>query len=270
MAEVARTLAIWGRLLSASLRGQLSYRRSFLLETVGRFGLTAIELGAVLALFEQVPDLAGWTRWEVVYLYGVASMALGLGELVTDGVNDMPELVRLGTLDALLVRPVPALVQVLGRQCRPFHLGRFLQGALATGAALWQLGWTPDAVTGIMPFVNVASMATVFAALFVLGGGLVVLTVQKTEAMNAFTYGGVQMAQYPLPVYRPWMQALFLFVVPVGFTAYFPATVVLGKPDALGLGAGAAWLAPLVSLAFLGAAIGGWSLCLQRYRSTGS
>lgn len=267
---MGRELRIWARLLGAALAGQMSYRQSFLLEMIGRFWVTMLELIGVIAVFEHIDALAGWTRWEVTYLYGMASMALAAAELLTDGLRSMPELVRLGTLDALLVRPVSPLVQVLGSQCRPYHLGRLLQGLVIVGASLSLMGWDPSPVQCLMLLVNVMSTATVFGAVFLAAAATAVFTVQSKEAFNAFTYGGVQMAQFPLTVYPRWMQMLFLFAIPIGFTAYFPALVVLGKPDVLGFGPLAPWLAPLVAAGFLALAGLWWRVALDHYQSTGS
>jgi ABC-2 type transport system permease protein len=93
-----------------------------------------------------------------------------------------------------------------------------------------------------------------------------VWTVQSAEAFNAFTYGGVQMTQFPVTIYRPWLQTVFLWIVPVGFTSYYPALWVLGRPEATPLG----WLAPAVGVGFLGLALCFWTLAIRRYTSTGS
>jgi ABC-2 type transport system permease protein len=262
---------IYLALLAASLRAQLAYPRSLVLEAGGRFWVTGLEMVAVFVLFDHVDALAGFDRWQVVYLYGVATLSLGLAELVTDGLNEMPELVRLGTLDGLLVRPVPVLVQVLGRQCRPLHAGRALQGALALGVALAVVGPGLDAPGRIaMIPVNLAASIAVYAGLFVAEAAAVIFTVQSAEAFNAFTYGGASMSQYPVPIYRPWLRRVFLYVVPVGAACYLPALVVLGEPDPLGLPAAAPYLAPLGAGAFLAGCLGAWRLALARYTGTGS
>lgn len=267
---MGRALAIWLRLLGAAVAGQMSFRQSFLLELGGRFGVTMLELIGVIAVFDHIDALAGWTRWEVAYLYGMASMALGLAELLADGLKDMTELVRQGTLDGILVRPVSPLVQVLGRRFRLHHLGRLLQGALVTGTSLVLLRWSPGPVALLMLLVNVLGTATVFFAVFLFAAATKIHTVESKEAFNAFTYGGVQMAQFPLPVYPDWLRWLFLFAVPVGFTAYFPALLVLGKVDTLGFGPLAPWLAPAVAGAFLGLSLLWWRSSLNHYQSTGS
>ncbi len=261
---------LWLRLLSASLKSQMSYRRSFVMEIFGRFVVTAFELITVFVLFTHIDALGGWTRWEVVYLYGVAALSLGLAELMTDGLNEMPELIRSGTFDGVLVRPVSPLVQVLGRQCRPVHLGRIAQGGLALSLALLQLEVDYGPAQATMLLINVMGTTLVFAGIFIASAATTVFTVESSEAFNAFTYGGVEMARYPLSIYGRIMRGLFLFVVPVGYTVYFPALIVLGKTDDLGGGPIAPWAAPIVAALFLAVCLRFWTFAVDRYQSTGS
>lgn len=257
-------------MMGASLRAQASYRRSFLLEVFGRGWIALLELGALLALLAQATDLAGFTRDEVVYLYGVVTAALGIAELLTDGLDDMPELVRLGTLDGVLVRPAPALVQVMGRQCRPYHLGRVLQGAVAMVWGLWATGFEPTPQRLAMIPLQVGSAVAVFSGVFVAEAGTAVFAVASGELFNAFSYGGQELAKYPMPIYGRWLRLVFLGIVPIGFVGYFPSLVVLDHPDPMGWPALAPWAAPGVAALFLALTVRWWSFAIDRYRSTGS
>lgn len=263
-------LDVYFALLGASLQSQMTYRRSFLLEIAGRFFVTAMEVAAIVVLLGHVGELGGFTRAEIVYLYGVASVALGLAELLTDGLNEMPELIRLGTFDGVLVRPAPTLLQVLGRRCRLDQLGRIAQGTLAVTWGLWELPWHPGPLEVAMLATNVLGATAVYVAIFIAEAATCVFTVQSGEVFNAFTYGGVEMTRYPVSIYQPWLRAIFLWWVPVGFVSYFPALVVLGHPDALGMPAFLPYLAPLVAGLFLFATVRYWAFAVSRYRSTGS
>lgn len=263
-------LGVWWRLLGASVTGQLTYRRSFVLELGARFGFTMLDLVAVFVLFEHVDAIGGFEKWEIVYLYGVASASLGIAEFFTDGLNDMTALVRQGTLDGVLVRPISPLLQILARQCRPLHAGRVLQGLLALSWALVALGWSPGLVEVGFLVVNVLCTTAVFAALFLMEAATKIFTTQSAEAFSAFTHGGVQLAQFPLTVYPRWLQRLFVFVVPVGITSYTPALVVLGHPPDPALGPLAPWLVPAAAAAFCGVAGLWWRVALNHYESTGS
>jgi ABC-2 type transport system permease protein len=101
--------------------------------------------------------------------------------------------------------------------------------------------------------------------LFILQATLAFWTVESLEVMNTVTYGGVEVAQYPLSIYRPWFRGFFTVAVPLAFTTYFPARALLeatpgwwGLP-ALGVGG-----------AFLSVALRLWSCGVRHYRSSGS
>ncbi|MCA9488776.1 MAG: ABC-2 family transporter protein [Myxococcales bacterium] len=257
-------------MMRASLRAQASYRRSFLLEVFGRGWIALLELAAVIALMTQATELAGFGRDEVIYLYGAVTAALGIAELLTDGLNDMPELVRLGTFDGVLVRPAPALIQVMARQCRPYHLGRVAQGALAMGFGLWATGFAPSPDRLAMVVLQLVSATAVFAGIFVAEAGTCVFAVASGELFNAFSFGGQELAKFPMPIYGRWLRLVFLGLVPVGFVSYFPSLVVLDHPDPMGWPAWTPWATPLVAGLFLALTLRWWSFAVDRYRSTGS
>lgn len=290
-------LGIYAALASASVREQLSYRRSFLLEMLGKLIGTGIELAALFFLFEKVESIGGWSKWEVIYLYGVASISLGIAELLTTGLEAMPELVRTGTMDGLLIRPVPPLLQLLGRDIRLLQLGRLIQGVGALAVALVHLPAArgPDAL--FLLGIAMISTTAIYVGLFIAAGASCFWTVQSGELFNAFTYGGVQMTQFPISVYPRWLRDLFLFAVPLGFTSYVPAVRALDKealwgrwlgwiPGFSGNGAGGSanagnsaapvtevllpWIALLVAAAFLWLCWRFWRLGLNRYQGTGS
>ncbi len=89
------------------------------------------------------------------------------------------------------------------------------------------------------------------------------------ELVNAFTYGGSFLSQYPIGIFARWLRGLVVFVVPLAFVAYFPALYVLGKDDALGLPRELQYASPLVAVATTVAAAAIWRNAVRRYRSAG-
>jgi ABC-2 type transport system permease protein len=95
-------------------------------------------------------------------------------------------------------------------------------------------------------------------------------TVNSIEVVNAFTYGGSDLGQYPIHIFRQGLRFIFLWVVPIGFVTYYPAVFLLDKDDPLGAPAIASFAAPLAALAFCAAVGFGWQFAIRHYRSTGS
>ncbi|MEZ4648384.1 MAG: ABC-2 family transporter protein [Candidatus Eisenbacteria bacterium] len=268
-ADLRVWMRMYGSMVAASVREQMSYRGSFAFELLGRLTVTGLELVGLLFLFEHVDAIAGWTKWEVIYLYGMASICLGLGEALTTGFDAMPELIRSGSFDYVLVRPLPALLFVLGREVKLRILGRSLQGALAVGLCLSHLMLLWDVGSVLLLVSSVICGVAVYAGLFLASAAQCFWTVESTEMFNAFTYGGAQMTEYPVSLYPDWLRSIFLYVVPVGFVSYVPAVSLLGKSDPLGLTPWGVWVTPVVAGAFLAVCLFFWRLGVRRYEGAG-
>ena len=104
----------------------------------------------------------------------------------------------------------------------------------------------------------------------VLQATLAFWTTESLEIFNALTYGGVQTSQFPLTIYRPWFQKIFIFVVPLAAVSYFPSLAIMGRSDPLGSTLLAQYLSPLVGFAFLIVSLQVWKVGVRHYQSTGS
>ena len=103
--RVAESLALYVRLVSARVRAQWQYRTSFALDVVGVFLVTFLDFIAILVIFDNVPQLGGWSVQEVALLYGIAGVAFSLTELAVGHLDLLPQLIRDGNFDLVLVRP---------------------------------------------------------------------------------------------------------------------------------------------------------------------
>ncbi|MDT0302776.1 ABC transporter permease [Streptomonospora wellingtoniae] len=251
-------------------RALAQYPASLAMLTAAQAAATAAELCAVLFVFGHTERLAGFTLHEALLVYGLAALAFSLADTLLGSVDRLGEHIRAGSFDVMLVRPVPALVQIATDGFSPRRLGKTVPSAAALGWALWELpiDWTPLRVAALPAFV--VSGTVVCCSIWVIGACLQFAVVDAREVANSVTYGGQALTQYPLAVYGRDAARAFTFVVPLAFVSWQPALYLLDRPDPLGMGA---WLraAPpgvAVGLALLAAAV--WRSGVRRYRSTGS
>ena len=267
---MADALRMWFVYAGASIRGQMQYRVSFVLGVVGQFLATVIEFVAVWTLFDRFGALEDWTLSEVALFYGVAHMAIAIADLLGKGFDHAGGLIRMGTLDRLLLRPRTTVLQLLGYEFTLRRLGRLAQGALVFAWALGnvEVAWTlPSA---LLVLVTVLSGACLFLGLFTLRGTMSIWTVQTLEMMSATTYGGVQAAQYPLSIYEGWFRRFFTYLIPLAAVTYFPLVSAMGKPDPLGVPHWVGAMSWIVGPIFLACAFAFWNWGLRYYTSTGS
>ncbi len=269
---MAAYLRLYFRLISSRVRSQMQYRVSFLLDTLGTFLGTFADLAALLVIFTQVEALGGWSLGEVAFLYGLSSVSFALHELFQGAFdNDVfAGYVQRGLFDQLLIRPLPIVFQMLTEFFLLRRFGRMAQGLVAfgLGAALAQPHWTLVKLL-YLPFVVVGG-GLFFLAISMAGCTLCFWTVQSTEVVNIFTYGGTTMLQYPLTIYQEWMQKFFVYVLPVAFINYFPTLFFLERPDPFHLPPFVPFLAPVVCLGVFFVALRVWRFGVAHYTSTGS
>ena len=264
------SMRLYGRYLAISIRSQMQYRASFLMMAFGNFLITAIEFVGIWALFARFGSLRAWTLPEVALFYGIINIAFGLSEGLARGFDLCAGMVKRGEFDRVLLRPRSTFLQVLGADCQLMRAGRVVQGlvVLAWGSAALDVVWSPARI--LLLVGAMAGGACLFCGLRVLEATLAFWTVESIELMNILTYGGVETAQYPLTIYRPWFRRLFTFVVPLACINYFPAHAILGRADVLGSPAVVHWISPVVGVLFLLVTIEVWRFGVRHYTSTGS
>jgi ABC-2 type transport system permease protein len=257
-------------LIRAQVEAQLQYRASFVMLAVGQFLATSIGMATIVLLFARFPSLAGWTLPEVLFLYGLASLSFGISDLLCGGFDNLSRLIKTGTFDRVLTRPVGAFTQVLTSDLQIRRLGRVAQGIFALWLALaWlEVGWTVPKV--LVTLSAIASGTVVFCAIWVIGAAVTFWTVETSEVQNVFTYGGEELVSYPLPIYAEGIRRFFTFVVPLAFVTYLPALYILDRPDPLGLPPALQLASPVVAVLFFVAARFCWALGVRHYQGTGS
>lgn len=264
------SLRLYFTLLRASLAGQLTYRRSFVMEMFGLALITGAELAAITFIFDRVESIQGWQRWEVLCIFGIVELAFCIAQTLAPGLESMAAFVRKGEFDRVLLRPMPTLLHMFGQRIALNRLGRGIVGLAVLLVALHhlQLGWSATQIA--MLVISVLSSALVYVGLFTINAAFCFVSVEGDEAFNAFTYGGAQMSQMPLSIYPGWVRGLFMYLIPVGFVVYFPSVALMDRPDPLGMPEWFCWLSVPVSLVWMLLAALLWQAGVRRYQSTGS
>ena len=266
MAELAR---IYLRLVGGRARGQLEYRFSLVLQIVATALLTLLDFVMILVLFENVPRLDGWTVQEVALLYGLAAVSFAFTDLAVGHLDLFPQMIRDGTFDQILVRPLPSLLQVVASDFSLRRVGKIAQGVAVLAVALVavDVDWTVG--RALMIPLAIVSGTLIYSGVWIALATVAFWIVDAMELVNAFTYGGNFLSGYPITIFGRWLRNLVLFVIPIAFVSYFPALYVLDRPDGLGLPEVLRYLSPVVAALTAVAALLVWENAVRHYRSAG-
>lgn len=257
---------LYFRYIGISLRSQMQYKLSFVMQTLGLFLVTSAEFVALAFLFERFERLQGWSFSEVALLYGVVNCSFALSEAFARGFDVFDRMLKTGGFDRVLLRPRGAAFQVLAQELQLMRIGRLAQGlmVLVWSMSATSIEWTFPKL--MLLLWTILGGFCLFAGLFVLYAALSFFTTEGLELFNILTYGGVEVSQYPLSMYKPGFRLFFTFVVPLACVGYFPGLLLLERGEVSGWWA----LSPAAGVLFLGVCLLGWRAGVRRYTSTGS
>ncbi len=261
MADYRHIAAMW-------IKASLAYPASFWMLSVGGLAITGLDFVGIAIMFATVDRLGGFGLAEIAFLYGATGLALGLADLLVGNVERLGVLIRLGTLDTMMVRPVPLLVQVCADQFALRRVSRIVQTGAVFIWASWSVDWSPAKVAVAVSMVLCGAL--IFFGLFTMFACVQFWTTDTSEAANAFTYGGNTVTQYPLTVFPSELVKALTFVVPLAFVNWYPALFILDREDPFGMPDGLQFASPLAAVAVIAVTALVWRTGVRHYTSTGS
>lgn len=257
-------------MVGINLRARMEYRVDFVLWILFGVVYHVAALAFVWVVVAQFHGLGDWSLEQVLFLIGLRLVAHSVFETVFGNLDIVGEMVRTGSFDRMLIRPISPLLQVLLAEFRVNGLGDLVIGLaifLLVQPAL-HVAWTPLAV---------GYLALVLAGSVLLEAGIFLIIASVTfwiihiESLVWWAGGLINsFGNYPLSIFPQGARYLFTFIFPIAFLAFFPAAVFLGRAGDVPFSPLFAYGAPLVGLAVFAAGRVVWQIGLSHHQSTGT
>ena len=247
----------------------LEYRENFLIWFAFTFIYHGTAIASLWIILSRFPSMNGWSFRDMAFLYALWMVAHALHNTFFSTVGDVPDHIRDGEFDRLLVRPLDTLFQAIATPGQVFP-DELLLALFTFIAATIYSGVHVD-----LAFVLLVPAIVVGGALIDLGLNLMISTAAfwfvKVDALRWIVMQLEQeFTRYPISIYARGVQIVLTFVFPFAFMNYFPAAYFLHKPDeALALPAIVGVLTPLIGVLFVAAAYLFWRFGLSRYQGVG-
>lgn len=262
------TLSLYWHLARLQIRTRMEYRANLVIGWFAQAFGYASAYGAIWVIASRFQTIGGWTWPEIALLLGFHVLGYSLGAAFTFvQLRRMEELVRLGTFDTLLVRPMSPWAFLVFSGVNIEYCGHITLGA---GLIIWALprvdvDWS--VLADLQLFASLLSAALLTGAVVtIISAFALILT--RSRYLFGLYFDFWEMARYPLTIFVWPIQLVMLTVIPLGFMAYVPVASLLGKPvPFLGEFAGIASIiagpvAVVIAVLF-------WRFCLRRYQGAG-
>ncbi len=230
-APMRRYARLWAYLARHSMMAQLAYRGDFLMGLARNLGYIALAVVFYGVLFLRTNSIAGWSQPQILLLFGTLRIVKGiLYFFVEDNIGAIPDGVRSGEMDFVLLKPLSARFLLT---CSRVNLGAASNALIGAGLVAYALRALPP-VHGLgAPLAYLALIACAVAIFYnVL---FMLMTVSfwtvKVDGLQVLFDEVLNMAGLPVSVYRGALGLLFSYLLPLGVAATVPAGVLIGRQD---------------------------------------
>ena len=266
IATLRRYLDVVPLLIRLHVRSEMEYRGAFVIDRIAQIVTYGTYYAAIYILLLKFGALGGWNWPEMALLFSVQILSYSLGASMSFvQFRNLEEEVRLGTLDALLVKPFSPWAYIAFAGINIGYLGHILLSSALLVWALTQLAWSPLSLVYL--FAALVSGAMINAAILTMIGATAMIWVRSRHLFHVF-FGFWELVRFPLSIFPAPIQVLLLTVVPLGYATYVPVAYFLGKDIAI-LGSWGGPLALLAGPALVLAAMAHWRYALSRYQGGG-
>ena len=140
MVKVLDNVKLYFSFLKASLKEMLIYRLDCIVGMVSQIVTQLVEIIFIWIVFQNTENLAGWNFMQVLLLYGITLISVGISDFCFDALYDIgPKYIREGDFDKIMLRPVHPLISIIGASKEFTALGYFGLGLAMTITMLIKL-----------------------------------------------------------------------------------------------------------------------------------
>ncbi len=262
-----RYLEIYGIMLRNSLIREMSFKANFILWMLVEVLWFCGQIVFFGIIFGQVDQIGDWTKWEVVLLVGTHQIIAQLFQaFFFMNVSNIPELVRTGKLDSLLVLPMDSQFAVSTKQFGLDSVINALLGGVVVIVSLAKLHLVPGLGYVLLYLCALAfGIAIHYSVMLALAAFS--FWIVRAQGLVYGYFNFLQIARYPDVIFPRLFRFVFGWIIPVLIVANIPARLLvkpLGQPG---------WLVLHLLIASAGALFLSrvfWRFALRRYSSASS
>ena len=258
---------LYSKYVKMHIKSSMQYRANMLMLSFSACLISIAELLAILVMFKTFKTVGNWGFYETALMFGIVTFVYSFVECFARGFDEFSSLIKHGSMDRFLVRPVNLIYQIFGSKIEFSKLMRATLGLVVAIIALVKLNivWTLTKVLVIIATFMCGCL--VIWGVMLVGAGISVFSVENLEFINIFTNGAKEIAFYPINIYNKWLARLFTFIIPVACFNYLPISYLMGYGNLPQI---VYALSPLIGMLFIIPCMTFFKWALKRYQSTGT
>jgi ABC-2 type transport system permease protein len=234
------------------------------------FGIVSIviklisKLLLILIIYSFIDNIAGWGLNQLLFLYSFSTTSYAVWHCFFINTITIPTYIRNGTLDVLLLRPIGSVFQIMMDGFDEDGWGELFFGIVLSIVAIVRLKI-------FSPFLLLLPLLWCFGSLIFAGISLILASFAFfTKGYSDFTDITMELqdfGKYPTNIYGKYLSIFLTFLMPLGFTAFYPSLFYIESSMNHML---LVFATPVVCILFFGLSCLFWKFSLRFYSSAGN
>jgi ABC-2 type transport system permease protein len=247
-----------------ALQVELEFRADLVINMINAPLMFGAGLAVLAAVFANTQSIGGWSFDEAVAILGVFLIVDGFaGTVLSPNLGRLPEYIRLGNLDYMLLMPVGSHFHVSLRHLNLWEAPNLLLGATLIAYSVLALDRLDPATIAAFFLMLAAGLAIAFALWSIIyTSAFWFVRVSNLEVMFRTL---IDVGRFPLTALPPWLRLILTAVLPIAFVTNVPAAAVVGRLDLA-----TALLSLLIAVVMVGVSHLFWRRAVASYTSASS
>lgn len=247
------------------MKTRLQYRADMFVEMLSDLLFQGVNLIFILVVFGHTQFLNGWSREEIIFIYGFFLVPFALFASFFNIWDFNERYIVKGEMDRILTRPIHSLFQVVLERMELESLFGAFTGIAVMVYASFKLQLSFHWYDPFIFILFVVGGALVYAGIFVSLASIGFWSDARTSIMptmyNIGNYG-----RYPVDIYNRVIRYVLTWILPFAFVGVYPSAYFLKRTEWYGY----AFLTPVMGLVFFTLAFILWNIGVKRYRGAGN
>lgn len=247
------------------IKARMQYRADFIISSFGMFFTSLATLSVFWVIFNSVPDLAGWTLNEMVFIYAFYMLAISPMQILFDHFWQLRFHIREGTFLKYYFRPLNMMFYYTSEVFDVKGLIQLITGIilLVYSASQLHVDWT---------FARIALLIiTLFSASLVQISMIVSAACAAFWVIDSYPVLGLawklrEFSPYPMTIFDGAFRFAFTYIIPIGFVAFYPSQLFLRPNESSSL----VYFSPLIGIGLFALTYWIWTKGVNAYTGTGS
>jgi ABC-2 type transport system permease protein len=247
------------------IKGRMQYRLDFIISSIGMFVSSLATLGIFWVILDNVPNIAGWTLMEMVFIYAFYMIAISPMQILFDHAWQLRFHVQQGSFIKYYFRPLNMMFYYMSEMFDIKGLTQLAAGIILLVYSSIQLNidWT------VARFALL--LMTAFSAALVQISIIVAASCATFWVMDSYPVLGLawklrEFSPYPMTIFDGAFRFTFTYLIPIGFVAFYPSQLFLRPEEVSPL----IYFSPIIGIGLFAFTYWIWTKGVNSYTGTGA